>query len=46
MVSGQILQHGCKCCLSTGADNVTIAAHTVTLDAAGQAANNLIIQGL
>lgn len=29
----------------TGADNVTIAAHTVTLDAAGQAANNLIIQG-
>lgn len=29
----------------TGGDNVTVAAHTVTLDANGQAANNLTIQG-
>ena len=29
----------------TGLDNVTVAAHTVTIDAVGQAANNLTIQG-
>ena len=29
----------------TGLDNVTVAAHTVTINAVGQAANNLTVQG-